>query len=106
MPALPPGLNEWLPSGATIGFGIFLFGVVRADLKASEARQREEMRELRADMKALGENVDRLVERMLTAKKSWSYPGASVLSSEKPVLKGVLASGGQEGRGLGQSLVQ
>ena len=36
----------------------------RDDLKASEARQREEMRELRADMKALGENVDRLVERI------------------------------------------
>ncbi|KKZ11577.1 MAG: hypothetical protein TE42_07580, partial [Candidatus Synechococcus spongiarum SP3] len=81
MPALP-AISEWLPSGVVIGFGIFLFGVVRSDLKASEARQqealkamearlredlkaseerqREEMRELRADMKALGEKVDRL----------------------------------------------
>lgn len=56
---------------------MFLFGVVRSDLKAmetrlrdnlkaSEARQREEMRELRADMKALGQKVDRLVERFPT----------------------------------------
>lgn len=60
---------------------MFLFGVVRSDLKAmetrlrddlkaSEARQREEMRELRADMKALGQKVDRLVESFLTAKQS------------------------------------
>lgn len=74
MPALPPGLNEWLPSGTTIGFGIFLFGMVRADLKASEARQREEMRELRADMKALGENVDRLVERIANRQEVLFLP--------------------------------
>ena len=43
--------------------------MVRSDLKASEEGQREEMRELRADMKALGEKVDRLAESMLTAKK-------------------------------------
>ena len=79
MPAIPPGLNEWLPSGAAIGFGLFLFSVFRSDLKAmetrlredlkaSEERQREEMRELRTDMKALGEKVDRLVESLLSAK--------------------------------------
>ncbi|MCY4174626.1 MAG: hypothetical protein OXF25_11345 [Cyanobacteria bacterium MAG CAR3_bin_5] len=38
-------------------------------LKAMEARQREEMRETRADMKALGENVDRLMETMMTVRK-------------------------------------
>ncbi|MXW41080.1 MAG: hypothetical protein F4Z75_08085 [Synechococcus sp. SB0668_bin_15] len=43
---------------------------LREDLKASEQRQREEMREMRAAMKAVGEKVDRLVESMLTAKKS------------------------------------
>ena len=44
--------------------------MVRSDLKASEERQREEMRELRADMKALGEKVDRLVESLLPARQS------------------------------------
>ena len=39
-------------------------------LKAMEARQREEMREMRADTKALGEKVDRLVESMVTVRKS------------------------------------
>ncbi|MCY4235000.1 MAG: hypothetical protein OXE74_01590, partial [Cyanobacteria bacterium MAG CAR2_bin_4] len=42
----------------------------REDMKISEARQREEMREMRADTKALGENVDRLVESMMTVRKS------------------------------------
>ena len=41
----------------------------REDMKISEARQREEMREMRADTKALGENVDRLVESMMTVRK-------------------------------------
>ncbi|MCY4332643.1 MAG: hypothetical protein OXC96_09145, partial [Cyanobacteria bacterium MAG CAR1_bin_15] len=34
-----------------------------------EARQREEMREMRADMKALGEKVDCLVESLMTVRK-------------------------------------
>ena len=46
---------EWLPTGAVIGFGMFLFGVVRADIKAMDARHRE-------DMKALNEKLDRLLE--------------------------------------------
>ena len=41
----------------------------REDMKISEARQREEMRETRADTKALGENVDRLMESMMTVRK-------------------------------------
>ena len=64
---------EWLPTGAVIGFGMFLFGVVRADLKAMEnrhredmkamdARHREDMKALREDMKALNEKLDRLLE--------------------------------------------
>ena len=73
MPALPPGLNEWLPSGTTIGFGIFLFGMVRADLKASEARQREDLKDglaklddrKREDNKALNEKLARLLESRL-----------------------------------------
>jgi len=43
---------------------------LREDLKASEDRQREEMRELRSDVKALGEKVDRLVESLLPARQS------------------------------------
>jgi len=58
-----PWISEWLPSGAVIGFGVFLFGVVRADLKAMETRQRE-------DNKALNEKLDRLVERLLAARQS------------------------------------
>ena len=75
---------EWLPTGAVIGFGMFLFGVVRADLKAMEnrlredmkasearwreelkamdARHREDMKALREDNKALNEKLDRLLE--------------------------------------------
>ena len=72
MPALPSGLNEWLPSGAAIGFGLFLFGVVRSDLKAMETRLREDLKaseeRQREEMKALGEKVDRLVESLLSAK--------------------------------------
>ena len=95
MPALP-SISEWLPSGAVVGFGLFLFGVVRSDLKAMEtrlredlkasemrqqealkameARQREELREMRAeqraDNKALNEKLDRFVESMMAAKAS------------------------------------
>ncbi len=95
MPALP-SISEWLPSGAVIGFGLFLFGVVcsdlkametrlREDLKASEARQqealktmearqREELREMRAeqraDNKALNEKLDRFMESMMAARAS------------------------------------
>ena len=95
MPALP-SISEWLPSGAVVGFGLFLFGVVRSDLKAMEtrlredlkasearqqealkameARQREELREMRAeqraDNKALNEKLDRFVESMMAARAS------------------------------------
>ncbi|MCY4055527.1 MAG: hypothetical protein OXF67_06590 [Cyanobacteria bacterium MAG CAR4_bin_6] len=62
MPALP-SISEWLPSGIVIGFGMFLFGVVRADLKAMETRQRE-------DNKALNEKPDRLVESLPAARQS------------------------------------
>lgn len=42
MPALP-SISEWLPSGAVIGFGMFLFGWVRGDMRAMDQRQREDM---------------------------------------------------------------
>ena len=39
-----PSISEWLPSAAAIGFGTFLFGVVRADLKGMETRLREDLK--------------------------------------------------------------
>ena len=50
---------------------------LQAEIKASEARQakrtdelREDMKELRADNRALGEKMDRLLETLLAAKKT------------------------------------
>ena len=47
---------------------------LRADMKASEARQQQDMKELQAELKAdnraLGEKLDRLVKALLTAKQS------------------------------------
>ena len=87
-------ISEWWPSAAAIGFGTFLFGVARADLKgietrlredlkasegrqqealrAMETRQREELRNMRAEYrasnKALHEKLDRLMEGLQAAK--------------------------------------
>ena len=79
-------MNEWLPTGAIIGFGGWLFTVLRADLKAGEARQQEALKAmvslLREDLKAsearqredlkdglgrLEAKVDRLLESRLPA---------------------------------------
>ena len=80
MPSFPPGLSEWLQhQGLPAGVLVFL-GFIWYELKASEARQvkriddleaRQEKRidDLRADNRALGEKLDRLVERMLPAKQ-------------------------------------
>ena len=79
MPLLPPGLSEWVQPGLLTGF----FGVLwyagttqgkridelRADLKASEARQGEDMADLKTDVRALGEKLDRLMESLLAAKQ-------------------------------------
>lgn len=45
------------------------FAQASADLKASESRQRQDVAELKADNRALGEKLDRLVEALLTAKQ-------------------------------------
>ena len=66
MPPLPPGLSEWFAPSAFLAGLTLLLGVqgkridelredmkeLRADLKASEARQQQEVKELRADLKA------------------------------------------------------
>ncbi|MDE0646609.1 MAG: hypothetical protein OXI08_00810 [Cyanobacteria bacterium MAG IRC4_bin_6] len=67
MPALPPGLSEWLPSGFFTAF----LGLVWYELKAGEARVNrrmddlrdgvnKRMDELREDQKELRKKVDDL----------------------------------------------
>ena len=85
MPALPPGLSEWLPLGFFTAFlGLIWYelkagearvnrrmddlrdGVnkrmdeLRDDLKASESRQREDVKDLREDVKELRDKADAL----------------------------------------------
>ena len=70
MPSLPPGLNDWLPTGAVIGFGGWLFTLLRADLKASEARQQEALKAmmslLREDLKASEERQQEALKAMVS----------------------------------------
>ena len=74
MPALPPGLTEWLSSGFfTALLGLIWYEVkagearvdkrmdeLREDLKTSEARQREDVKDLREDVKELRDKADAL----------------------------------------------
>ena len=91
MPSLPAELVDWLQPGA-IGAGLAIVWTetraqgkrideqskridqLRDDMKASEERQRQDMAELRAehkaDNRALGEKLDRLLEALLTAKQT------------------------------------
>ena len=80
-------MPSWLfPAALTGGISLLTgaLAVIWAEIKSSEARtakqldalrddlearQREEMREMRADMKALGEKVDCLVESLMTVRK-------------------------------------
>ena len=88
MPPLPPGLSEWFgPSFVLAGLALLLglqgkridelredMKEIRADLKASEARQQQGMTELRAELKAdnrvLSEKMDRLIEALLAVKQA------------------------------------
>ena len=76
--SLPPALAQWFPLAAWGVVSVFQ-GVIWMELKASEARLRDELKavearqvkrtdELRADNKALGEKIDRLVEIFATVK--------------------------------------
>ena len=76
--SLPPALVQWFPLAAWGVVSVFQ-GVIWVELKASEARLRDELKavearqvkrtdELRADNKALGEKIDRLVEIFATVK--------------------------------------
>ncbi|MCY4359644.1 MAG: hypothetical protein OXC47_03140, partial [Cyanobacteria bacterium MAG APA_bin_95] len=88
MPSFPPELTNWLQSGF-MGAGLAIvwtevraqgkridelradmkegFAQASADLQASEERQRQDVAELKADNRTLGEKLDRLVEALLTA---------------------------------------
>ena len=75
-----PLMPSWfLPALLTGGITLLTsaLGVIRFEIKASEARTgkrldelREDMREQRSDLKALGAKVDRLVESVLVASQS------------------------------------
>ena len=47
VPTLPPGLSDWLPSG----FFTALLGLIWYEVKASEARTNKRIDELRSDLK-------------------------------------------------------
>jgi len=77
MPALPPGLTEWLPSGFVTAF----LGLIWYEQKASEARLNrriDESRdgvnkridELKDDMKELREKVDALPWKLMEALRA------------------------------------
>ncbi len=79
MPSISPGLSEWLQPGV-MGAGLAIIWAevraqgrrideLRADMKASEARQRQDIAELKADNRVLGEKLDRLLEGLLAARQ-------------------------------------
>ena len=102
MPSLPPELGQWLAPSVFLAMLGLILGLqgkrideLRADLKASEARQQQDIKELRADLKevradlkevraelkevraelkadnrVLGEKLDRLLEALATVKQS------------------------------------
>ena len=88
MPPLPPGLSEWFGPSAFLALLALLLGLqgkridelredmkeLRSDMKASEARQQQDMKELRAELKAdnrvLSEKMDRLIEALLAVKQA------------------------------------
>ncbi|MCY4054882.1 MAG: hypothetical protein OXF25_10440 [Cyanobacteria bacterium MAG CAR3_bin_5] len=61
MPALPPGLTEWLPSGFVTAF----LGLIWYEQKAGEARLNRRIDELREDQKELREKVDALPWKLM-----------------------------------------
>ncbi|MCY3537061.1 MAG: hypothetical protein F4025_02365 [Synechococcus sp. SB0669_bin_7] len=70
MPALPPGLTEWLPSGFITAF----LGLLWYEQKAGEARLNKRIDELKTDMKAdmkeLREKVDALPWKLMEALRA------------------------------------
>ena len=83
MPALPPGLSEWLPSGFfTALLGLIWYEVkagearlnkrideLGEDRKTSEARQREDVKELREKIDALPLKIMELLRQPVTPER-------------------------------------
>ncbi|MYF20495.1 MAG: hypothetical protein F4218_07780 [Synechococcus sp. SB0677_bin_5] len=77
MPALPPGLTEWLPSGFITAF----LGLLWYEQKAGEARLnkrmdelREDLKELRRDQKETRQKVDELPMKILELLRTAKHP--------------------------------
>lgn len=64
MPTIPPGLMEWLPSG----FFTALLGLIWYEVKASEARVNKRIDELREDMKEIRKDVKALLLQQVATK--------------------------------------
>lgn len=64
MPAIPPGLMKWLPSG----FFTALLGLIWYEVKASEARVNKRIDELREDMKEIRKDVKALLLQQVATK--------------------------------------
>ena len=70
MPAIPPGLTEWLPSG----FFTALLGLIWYEVKAGEARVNKRIDDLRDDMKEMRKDtkdgLDKLETRLREDNKA------------------------------------
>ena len=64
MPAIPPRLMEWLPSG----FFTALLGLIWYEVKASEARVNKRIDELREDMEEIRKDVKALLLQQVATK--------------------------------------
>ena len=53
---------------ALVTVGVAGFNSLKGDIRASETRLREDMKELRADNRVLNDKLDRLLEIVLTSK--------------------------------------
>ena len=64
MPAILPGLMEWLPSG----FFTALLGLIWYEVKASEAGVNKRIDKLREDVKEIRKDVKALLPQQAAAK--------------------------------------
>ena len=65
MPAIPPGLTEWLPSG----FFTALLGLVWYEVKAGEARVNKRIDDLRDDMKEMRKDTKDGLDKLETRQR-------------------------------------
>ena len=65
MPAVPPGLTEWLPSG----FFTALLGLIWYEVKAGEARVNKRIDDLRDDMKEMWKDTKGGLDKLETRQR-------------------------------------